>query len=263
MEDAIAKRLPREATSGGRRPEVVQLDSADSAFLIPVASSVHGAGGTYFRSDFAISNRRSVDQTIGIAWIAQGVNSAQAPLQHFTIRPGVTVALSDFVAATLGKTGIGAVAVFGETSTFDTDSSAALLGFSRIWTNQPNASGTVSLQFPAVSIIDSVGSAAAYAIGLRHDSQYRTNVGIVNLDSVSHTWTITIYSTLHPTATFTVTIPPYSMNQVPLPAATYGDVFLQFQTTGSSFWWSAYAASVDNITGDGWVSRALQPLTGS
>ncbi len=159
----------------------------------------------------------------------------------------------------LGKTGLGSILVFAELPNGNSDLNARLLGFSRIWSNQPNANGTVSLQFPAVSPQDSLSTAHGYALGLRHDGQYRTNVGIVNLDTVARTWTVRIVG-LNQTGQFNVTVQPFSMMQVPLPAGNYGDLFLDLQaTSGSNFYWSGYGASVDNITGDGWVSRAIQP----
>jgi len=49
------------------------------------------------------------------------------------------------------------------------------------------------------------------------------------------------------------------MKQVALPAGNYGDLLVSISTTATGFWWSAYGASVDNISGDGWVSHASQP----
>jgi hypothetical protein len=48
------------------------------------------------------------------------------------------------------------------------------------------------------------------------------------------------------------------MLQVPLPAGTYGDLILAIESTGFDFAWSAYGASVDNISGDSWTSHAAQ-----
>ena len=252
-------RRPSLVDGASLRPKVIQLEAAHSSLMIPAAGSVQGSGGTYFHSDFVLSNHRGTVQTIGIGWLAQGVDNSSAPLTHYTIPANTTVFLADVVAATLGKTGLGTILVFGETPSFALDASARLLGFSRIWTNQPNATGTVSLQFPAVSTNDSLGSLVAFAAGLVHDSQYRTNVGIVNLDTVAHTWTIRIVGLTQGPATFTVSVPAVSMRQTSLPAGNYGDLFLQLEADGTGFWWSAYAASVDNITGDGWVARAIQP----
>jgi hypothetical protein len=253
----LVRQLP-SANGPQVRTKVIGLDSADTSFLFAAAGSVQGSGGTYFRSDVSIINHRSTDQRIGVGWLAQGVDNSNDPVQYFMIPALTPVILSDFVADTLGESGLGAVLILGQTSSGDADSFARLGGFSRIWTNQPGASGTVSQGFPSVSILDSAGSAAAVALGNRHDSQYRTNVGIVNLDSVAHTWTVTVNG-LHGSATFQVTVPPISMKQAGLPSGSYGDLALTFQTTGSGFFWSAYGASVDNVSGDSWSSHASQP----
>ena len=253
----LLAQLPPPA-AGGTRTKVIGVDSADSALLFAAAGSVRGAGGTYFRTDATLINHRSISQEIAIGWIAQGVDNSSAPLQYFSIPANTPVILTDFVAQTLGKSGLGAVLVTGVTGSGALDSSAQLSGFSRIWTPQPNATGTVSQGFPSVSTLDSLGSLIAYAAGLRHDPQYRANVGIVNLDSASHTWTVGING-LTGSGSFSVTVLPVSMNQQPLPAGNYGDLLLSLQANGSGFWWSGYGAAVDNTTGDGWASHALQP----
>ena len=120
----------------------------------------------------------------------------------------------------------------------------------RIWTPQPGSTGTVSQSFPAVSLFDSVDNFTAFALGLRQDASYRTNVGVVNLDSAVHTWTIT---SLNTNATMTL--------QTGVPASfagTSGNLSLTYDVPDTNFTWSAYASSVDNVTGDGWVSRATQ-----
>ncbi len=238
--------------------EVVTVDDYEASFLIPAAGSVAGNFGTYFRSDLAISNTRSTDQVVGIGFMRAGIDSTHEPIQYFNIPANTTSAQTDVVATALGKTGLGALVVFAETSALALDSSGQLNGFSRIWTNQPNASGTVSQSFPAIALQDSLGSLTARIIGCRADNQFRTNIGIVNLDSVSHTWTIRAIAT---GTTFTITVPPYTMNQAGVPAnvgSSVGNAAFSLTSDGFGFWWSAYASSVDNITGDGWVSRAIQ-----
>jgi hypothetical protein len=251
----MVERLTRSRTV---RTKVIGLDAADSAFVFPSAGSVQGAGGTFFRSDVMIVNHRSVDQNIQIGWIAQGVDNSNRPIQPFVLEANRPYILADFVGNTLGESGLGAVLVTGVTSNGSSDGSATIDGFSRIYTNQPGASGTVSLSFPSISILDSFGNSLAYALGMRHDPGYRCNVGIVNLDAVPHTWTVTING-LRASTSFTVTVDGVSMRQVAIPAGDYGDLLVSLVPNAGNFWWSAYSASVDNITGDGWVSHASQP----
>jgi len=61
------------------------------------------------------------------------------------------------------------------------------------------------------------------------------------------------------------------MKQQVIPTGNWGDLVLAFQvndgaaaTTGpavtaADFWWSAYGAAVDNVSGDSWSSHASQP----
>jgi hypothetical protein len=244
----------------GVRTKVVNLDTTNDAFIFPSAGSVQGAGGTFFKSDGMIVNHRNAMQRISMGWIAQGVNNGSRPLKYFDLNAVTPYALRDLVTNNLQESGLGAVLVTGVTTSGSSDSSATLDGFSRIWTNQPGAQGTVSLAFPSISVLDSLGNSFAYALGLRHDTGFRTNVGIVNLDSVPHTWTVTINGDgPSPVTNFTVSVEGYSMRQVPVPAGNYGILLVALTPNASGFWWSAYAASVDNITGDGWVSHAAQP----
>lgn len=246
----------------GVRTKVVNLDAAADAFLFPAAGSVQGAGGTFFKSDGMIVNHRNATQRISMGWIAQGVNNGSRPLKYFDLNAVTPYVLKDLVGSPnlLGETGLGAVLVTGVTSTGDADSGATLDGFSRIWTNQPGAQGTVSIAFPSISVLDSLGNAFAYALGLRHDAGFRTNVGIVNLDSVPHTWTVTINGDgTSPITNFNVTVEGFSMKQTPLPSGDYGILLVALTPDATGFYWSAYGAAVDNITGDGWVSHASQP----
>lgn len=256
--ELIGKLTHRSGDLGARKPKVIGLDASDSSLVFAAAGSVQGAGGTYFRSDVTLINYRSVSQRVAVGWIAQGVDNSAAPLQYITLDANTPHIFHDFVSATLGKSGLGAIFITGVLSNGDLDSSAKLDGYSRIWTPQPGASGSVSQGFPSVAVADSIGTLTAYAAGNRHDSQFRSNAGVVNLDSAAHDWTVHVNGLLGE-RTFTVSVPAISMKQVAVPAGTYGDFVLSFQTNAAGIFWSAYGASVDNVSGDSWSSHAAQP----
>jgi len=240
-------------------PKVIAVDLRDQAFLIPIAGNTAGSGGTYFRSDVAIGNYRSATQNLGVGWMVAGANNAQAPLSYFSIPANSVATLDDFVGKTLNKTGLGGILIFGVDSAGNNDSAASLDGFSRIWTNQPGAVGTVSQNFDAISLTDSIGSLTAYIVGLKQSGDFRANVGVVNLDTATHTWTARSVQT---GAVTTLTVPPYSVVQTGVAAGSATpsspNLVLTLQSDGFGFWWSAYASSTDNHTGDGWVCRAKQ-----
>jgi hypothetical protein len=253
----LVKKLPQLSADTVRR-KIIGLDTSGYVFVFAAAGSVAGAGGTYFRSDVTLINHRGSAQRIAVGFLAQGVDNSNVLVDNFEIPANTPVILSDFIADTLGKTGLGTVLITAQTSGGALDTAAQLDGFSRIWSPQPGAAGSVSQGFPSVAFQDSLGSLTAYALGLRHDSQFRTNVGIVNFDSVAHTWTVEVNG-LGGRTSFTVAVPPVSMRQVPVPAGNWGDLILALEADGSGFNWSGYGAAVDNVSGDSWSAHASQP----
>ncbi|HEX6159883.1 MAG TPA: hypothetical protein VF111_06935 [Thermoanaerobaculia bacterium] len=249
---------------GGRRvqPNIVAVDWADYAFIIPAAGNVQGSGGTHFRSDVTLINYSDTPQRITVAWMPAGQNNCAAAVQSLTIGPGWRF-YSDFVGQQLGRTGLGTLLfVAANDSGTLIDEDGEIDGFSRIWTNQPNATGTVSQPFGSYSTDDLFSTLQAYIIGLRHDSGFRTNVGIVNLDSVEHTWDLEIHGavTAGP-GRFTMTVPGCALAQGGVPSGNWGPalVALKARSPGPQYW-SAYASSTDNTTGDGWIVHANHGL---
>jgi len=263
----LVRKLPKP--DGAMRRKVISLDSTSSGFIFAAAGSVQGAGGTFFRSDVTIFNHRDIDQDVAMAFLAQGVDNSEEPLDVFPFPDNTPIIQRDLVGF-LGKSGLGSIFVLAVDVNGDPDLNGEIDGFSRIYTPQPGASGSVSQGFPSVSLLDSFGSLAAFAMGLRHDPGFRTNAGIVNLDSVAHTWTVDVNGVGGRTS-FSMTVPAFSMKQQVIPTGNWGDLVLAFQvndgaaaTTGpavtaADFWWSAYGAAVDNVSGDSWSSHASQP----
>jgi hypothetical protein len=163
----------------------------------------------------------------------------------------------DFVGTFLRKQGLGTIFVAGADAAGNPDTTAKIDGQSRIWTFQPGSQGKVSLGLPAVAVTDEIGSLRGNAIGLEQDGSARANVGIVNLDSIGHTWTVSIIGD-NGTQDFNVSVLPYSMVQTAAPSGNFGYGFLSLVTRDFGFWWSGYGVSVDNTTGDGWVSHVVQ-----
>ena len=237
----------------GHRASVVEVDWETWAFVIPAAGSVQGANNTFFRSDVTIANRGDFDQYIAVAWFARSVNNGNASVKRFIIPASTTVIERDFVGRILGQSGLGSILVVATDSSGNVDETAEIDGFSRIWTPQPGTSGTTSQEFAAVSLEDTL--ATSYAYGLRQDAGYRTNVGLVNIWDTENTFTINVVG-LQGQTSFTQRVLPYSMEQVSIPAGNWSDLYLRIESAPTNFnWWSAYGVSVDNVTGDGWISH--------
>lgn len=252
IEDAVhrIRRAPR--------PAVIEVDGREDAFVIPIAGNAAGGNGTYFRSDVSIANYRSISQRIAVGWLAAGQDNRAAGLAYFNLPANTTVVQENFVGNSLGKSGLGAILVMAVDAAGNLDTAALLDGTSRIWTPQPGSAGSVSQTFDGVTATDSIGSLTASVIGLRQSADFRANAGIVNLDDVTHTWTI---QSLHNGALTFITVPPLSVVQAPVTSGSgsgAGHLAFTMKSDGFGFWWTAYGTSVDNRTGDGWVARAKQ-----
>ena len=252
----------RAAAVNRIKPAVVSVDWTLEAFIIPAAGSVAGSNGTFFKSDVSIANRRSVSQVIEVGFLSRGVNNGSKPTKKFTIPANTTTIDNDFIGLVLGESGLGTllvVAVTGLQAGAPIDDNAEIDGFSRIWTPQPiqpgatTSIGTVSQAFESIDIEDNL--ATSYGYGLKQDANFRTNVGLVNLNSTPNTFTVNVVGTSGNTQ-LTQTVQPFSMEQPSLPGGTWGDLYLRISSAPSNFnWWSAYGTTVDNRTGDGWVSH--------
>jgi hypothetical protein len=89
-------------------------------------------------------------------------------------------------------------------------------------------------------------------------------VGVVNLDGGPHTFVVTVSGetpTLVP-ETHTVTVPAFAMVQIPIGGVSQRQLRIDIEEEvapgqGRLSLWTAYASSVDNITGDAWSSVAF------
>jgi hypothetical protein len=223
--------------------------------LIPAAGSVQGANGTFFRSDLTVLNYRNSTQNVQFQWMPQG--SSGSTVAPITLQMGAMsgVTSEDFVASILHQTGLGAILITGVTSTGAADPNAHLMATSRIWTPQPNATtGTNSQQFNSIPLA-AVGNGTLTIIGQRRDDRYRTNVGIVNLDSQPQTFRIDLQSSVG-TESQMVDVPAMSLSQVSMlgPNSTLPLQILATSVSSTTARFMAYGSSVDNVTGDAWSS---------
>lgn len=235
--------------------------------VFPAAGSVRGAGGEFFRSDVSLMNNGDFETSFVVFWLGRGASGEPPAFTIEGLRAGdLPTTFVDFVGEylklpnSLGALWIFPMDAFGD----EIDPEGSIDGFSRIWTNQPGGTGTVSQQFEAVDPFSFEFYYDTIAIGLQHNAQYRTSWGIVNLDEIPHTYRV--YATSNPVPGPTdehVTIPAFSMSQVGLSRdIDYGDEGMvvlmniadDFEDDVPPF--VAFASSTDNRTGDGWVVLA-------
>lgn len=238
------------------RSNVVAVDWADEAFIIPAAGNAQGANNTYFRSDVTIINYRDTPQRVAVGWMPQGSNNCNAPTTIIELGTGWRF-YSDFVGQLLQKNGVGALLFVAVDANGNADEDGELDGFSRIWTPQQNSNGTASQQFPAIDPEDLGSTIRAYIIGLRQDASFRTNVGVVNLDASPHTWDGQVYPAGAAPINFVLTAQPCALATTSIPAGNHGPLLVSFlQREPAAPWWTAYGSSTDNFTGDGWIVHA-------
>ena len=238
---------------------IVKDDSVGSTLVFPIVGSVEGANDTRFRSEITLVNFKDTTQELLVEFLERGATVPFAE-HRIEIEGRKFRFWNDFVASEIAREGkLGALRVRAvNAGTTVTDTSARINGFSRIWTEQPNGPGTSSMSLPAVAVDDlSASVEAAYIVGARQNTQYRTNVGIVNLVNADRVFTVEIApSAVGVTAPpMTITVPANSMMQVPLPEGSFEGLMLKI-TPAAAGAWSAYSASVDNQSGDGWIARA-------
>ncbi|HUP49662.1 MAG TPA: hypothetical protein VNA04_12825 [Thermoanaerobaculia bacterium] len=240
-------------------PNVITQHGVGEAFLFPVAGSVEGVNGTHFRSEVSLVNFKHEPQELLVEFLPQ--NATQPTTIRLTIDARRFEFWNDFVATMMSRPGtLGALtfrAVMPGTTV--TDTTAQLNAFSRIWTPQPGTNGTSSMSMSAIDAtgLSAIGNEAAYVIGHRQDAQYRVNVGIVNLASVDRVFLVEPTNSFptNPAPSFSVTVPARSMQQVAMPEGFFAALVFRI-TPATAGAWTAYAATVDNFSGDGWISKA-------
>jgi hypothetical protein len=241
--------------------QLVAPRGATSELLIPASGAVPGANGTFFRSDITIINYRTSSQLVRFRWMPENTSGADEAPKDITIPASSGIISEDFVTTILGKTGLGAIQVTAINADGTFDVNGRLFATSRIWTPQPNSTGTVSQTFPTLAIDDIPAGPRLAITGQRRDDRYRLNVGIVNLGSLKAQTFAVAVSTGPGQTLETVVVPPRSIRQVGLPgdASSTIQITVQNVTTGTQSPFVAYGSSVDNITGDSWSSLGYVP----
>lgn len=253
---SIVLALPLAAAE--RKPNAAILTAAPQIALL-VAGDVVGGFGTHFRTDATLFNHREVDQSVVINWLPRDQNGSGVSGVSVTLRAGAFFPMRDVVQQ-LGQTGLGTILITAVDGDGNPDPNGSLDAFARIYSENTSGLGTVSQAEQSVAITTSFSSAMRLnMIGLRQDADFRTNVGIVNFDRNNARTFDVVVSGSGSSASTSVTVQPASMSQVSIPSGVFSDLVVSVapQTAGTSLW-SAYASSVDNRSGDGWISLGTE-----
>ena len=101
-------------------------------------------------------------------------------------------------------------------------------------------------------------AAAIFGVGGDSPADYRVNVGIVNVDPNKTQTFIVSYSTTAeaPPASIVVTLPPMTMQQIGA-GTPFGQISIANATASPSNLWTAFASTINNVTGDAWSELAV------
>ena len=225
-----------------RMPDTpLQLPDDQRGLLLPAVGSAMGAGGTSFSTDVTLTNTREAAQQVLVSWLPQA-GGAEVPASfRLAILSGVTT-VSD-ISARLGISGIGSLAFLPIAADGKVDVNASIDASGRIWAQLPDGLAPSSQSVAAVR-----GSALSdhpqlVVTHLRHDAEFRTNAGIVNLSNETRQFTIQINGA-RASNQVTVAVPPFSLVQMAVPDGDYGDLSL-VALPDTATRWLLYASLID------------------
>jgi hypothetical protein len=143
----------------------------------------------------------------------------------------------------------------------------------QIWTRTYNQTdtGTFGQYIPAVRIDAAAGSGSAfgsgkyYMAGLRHDAQFRTNLGFLNPNAQTINATVKVFDDQQlQVGQFTLQLPQYELQQFPITAAHAvpnlkpDRPFSVEIEVPPGQWLIAYASYIDNASGDPMTLSAVR-----
>ena len=232
-----------------------------ASLLIPISGSQGGAFGTFWRTDLNLINHRDVPQKVAISFNDADLFTYGPDYGAVVVLPpNSTTTYIDVVGSLLNAHDTGVIyinSVLVDNLSFDPD--ADLDATYRIWTKQPGGTGTSSQSSAAIDMqtLPSTGEARTI-IGVRQDADFRCSVGVASMRyGPPRSFKVTA-SSPSGSVSMTMTVPGYSVSQMPLPAANLGYMTIVVEPTdGDSDPWTAFASSVDNQSGDSWLVNAM------
>ena len=200
-----------------------------------------------------------------LQWRKNGtaISGATNPTLSFASTATTDAGRYEVVASNvLGTSGLGAILIQALDGQNNPTTAGALDANARIWTETTCGSltGTVSQSVPAVLLEGWRNASPAYVHGVRHNPQFRTNYGIVNLDSQDRTFRVLVRSLGGLVEEF-VTVPRFGTVHRPVPPGVADGLSIYVEPLAPSGPWRAYAATTDNQSGSGWTVVATQPRT--
>lgn len=143
-----------------------------NSWIVPSTARVVGAGGAFWTTDLTLMNPEAITISVNLKFLGHGDSGLAGPERSFTLYPMSSVVLPDVLGSEFGlvsdwgpilvRTVTGAVVTQAQTST-------------------PGGGGTYGQSVPAVARANAITTTPRAICGIRQDSDFRTNIVLVNL----------------------------------------------------------------------------------
>jgi hypothetical protein len=177
---------------------VAEAQSFVSTFhIIPVVAKIKGGAGTDWVSDVSLSNVSDGVADVQTIFFPEATNNSfpffgkASATYDFTLQAGQTLIVNDVIATWFpgqGDSTKGVLLVLGEVS----GDEARLAVATRTYNNaDPSKTYGQGIGSGLLNVV--WGSGRSVLTGVRHDSRYRSNIGVVNITPLTLTVLIDIY----------------------------------------------------------------------
>lgn len=159
-------------------PVAEWTEPADRSLVLPGAARADGQGGSRWRSDLIVTNPSPEPASLSLSYRPFPGFPATATTSTFVAPPHGTLLLEDLLGTAFGlSSGAGVVAI-------ETASPSGVTPLVWMRTYNDSDSGTFGQEIPALSASHASSRESVRLLpGLAADSDFRSNLGIVNLDT--------------------------------------------------------------------------------
>jgi PKD repeat protein len=229
-------------------PTYYAAAGASPVQFVPAVAAITGIGSALFRSELAIANASGQPLSVTVTFLEHDRDNGSAPATTLLLAPRETV----YAEEALGD-------LFGKSETYGAlriaaDASPGVAVFERILTDAGSGSGTVGQQVDPVSAEALIADGAL--LGIRHDSSFRTNVGLLNPTSGGAPVSLTLKRSPDVVlGTATLFLPPLGYTQrnlkalFPTAAIPDGET-LSIAVDGGPASVLGFASVIDNVSQD-------------
>lgn len=223
---------------------IANAGSIGAVFALPLLGSLDPS----VRTDVTFINNHPAPQKIVVLWLPHDDGSSPAGEFHLTLPAssdnGGVVMVRGFITSAPAS-----VVVLAVDETGNLDTNASITGSVRVWMYPSDGRAPFDQPIEAAGPALFQAHGQAVAVGLRHDVDFKTSVGIVNMSRDRRQFTVQL-SGERASHQMTVAVAGFSMTEVHLPDDDYGLLSLTVSTDDSTVQWLSYGTTEDRSTGD-------------